>query len=659
MLKNMLKSSVSVLTLLAVITNVSPSQAGKNSSQKGDEKKGLFSRFRSRFTTEKPQEPKSEGPKTALIPFKAKPNFGQDELKKLEDTNGTLIGGGFIPLDILHHVFTFLDTKDALNAQLVCKNWQYLIQVDQKKLRHYWSELHKGKPLTLPPFIQHPHSILWISNQLAPQFPVAYSRLGDVANSEITFPEEIMDQFAHVLNQSPQQESFLTRVFLGLDPLNIREVGLAAHIIKNSKGMQALLKEKAASQDIFKDKFFESLRKPEDFSELHQQLMALKLLAIGGDEDAKKQMIAFSQGLLTHLHVALPDLEKDFKPSPSLLYKFSLPFYTDDDTFLKHSNNYVFWLAYSYMHKPDANIYKKIKLYWETLFPLAKYSATKFLRYRILHESIKSGKEKANKELDESLNEINKKDLPSLIDIADNYIELDLYQEATHILEDALRTAEQSPFRFFILLKLAKCILSSEDSSKFHQAERYLQDILQNGIQGQGHVQTPYSFIPDEKDEPIHHDEDVGMLDVSFLMAALQIYKGEFDAAYITLRGIDDDEYEDNFDDFEEIFLKALKPHLKNPNLPKKLIKLLNKHISYELGESFDYLAHFHPSDSVFLKDAVFKYSEKYKDVIDFLQKGHPLDKLKMHKVKRFAKKLKKQEKSSETLSHKYSKEEE
>lgn len=279
MLKNLLKSSVSVVVVLGILSTLNPSQAGNSN--------GSISRL--------PEDEKTRSLKSSKkkIKIKNKEPEGVEIIDLSLGYNLLREDENILKLMLMQRGIDF-DT--LMSTRLVSKTWNSLILSSienlEKALRdpHYKIEILKD-------YIRHPSTLVFAHKILGPEFP--YQLAYFPADSQVvhTIPKNIQ-KFVAFIHSSPHLHTSLCEVYTQLNPLDFKVVGLASHIIKNSVGLSNNLIE-FSNKTVFKfDEFTDLIKDPANHENLKQHLITLKLLALSGDKMSEVQLDEFAKSIL-------------------------------------------------------------------------------------------------------------------------------------------------------------------------------------------------------------------------------------------------------------------------------------------------------------------------------------------------------------------------
>jgi hypothetical protein len=597
------------------------------------------------------------------------------------------------PDEITQLIMFHLNPEAALQAQLVCKKWHALIadgvQTGLEALENPSKEDEKRNPEFLRTLLFHPSTFVATHKKLASQYfeevirpslgkaPEStedsvsddsqaaqstgnaehdkgyesdeFSENSDLQTTHITgdpagdlYVPESIESFASLIRESRDHHRFLARMYANYDPsVDFREVFWASCVVKESPEMRDLLKQVIKTTqykiedsphkapDTISVGFMQQLYNLQMHQSLKQHLMALKILAMSGDEDAKKRMNTFND--IRMMDVGL------FEGSPEHFLK------TNNPDFLKHP----LWGAYTVKDATDCDRehhflnsllqskfsvtlnLEPIRAFVNYLFTLAPqqkstyaqrlFSALKDVEY------CQTGNESTRgllESLEEAYEATDKRNLPNLVNIASDYVSAGHYYRALEILKDAHERAGNSPFRFKILWEMAECILASGDIAHLDQVEEYLQTIWEE-VQRQN-LPTPYLDISfsltigeGESAQTINKSDELDLYDVLVSKVAFYIYKGKFKDAERLLKDYNVTS-ETDLDEDNQGLMKAIQTQL--PHMPKSLIKIFSEELR---RFSINHLE----------SPGMRKFLYENRDVFKRLLKRHPLDRRKFKKA--------------------------
>lgn len=314
-MKYFLKNSVYFLVFLSVFAIPNPSHGGN--SGRGEKK------------------PEETFDSKILVPFKGRPKTNiQPFYKHLHESEVSFL---ILPTELWQQVFTMLDYDGTILAAQVRKHWRWIILENEGRLN--WFFLHPANAFYLYETILPLCSSFYLpqqNTQYTPYFESSPPTLTDQQTHCIPqyiqtitpcmdSQSNLIDQQAHFISKSiqtitscidndPSFRDFLGRLYINLDPSrDFQEVCFASLIIKNSDEMKNLLRnivvfhaidfENLPEKENLKNKFWQlqgfrqridqDLEHFHNFQPLQQSLMALKLLALTGDEASFTKLKAF------------------------------------------------------------------------------------------------------------------------------------------------------------------------------------------------------------------------------------------------------------------------------------------------------------------------------------------------------------------------------
>ena len=197
-----------------------------------------------------------------------------------------------LPFNIIGHILGQLDIGTCLSAQLTCKHFYNLIAQRKHSLIHTLKDPKKAllQKMTTP-FLKemffHPDTVI--------SAYFAFSHI-DLREEDPLFIPESIEIFERLVQDHPKTHSFLTRIFIQLDPIkNYKNVRLASRFIKKSPEMQSVLREIVDRCPIKIKEAPSYCKTKEKCEEAGPSLMALKLLNLAGEKTAQRQTRELNQ----------------------------------------------------------------------------------------------------------------------------------------------------------------------------------------------------------------------------------------------------------------------------------------------------------------------------------------------------------------------------
>lgn len=669
MLKNLLKYSVSVLVLLGTIANINPSHAGNaglgGKKQTTEEERGI------------------------LVPFKGNPRATSLFIQPFKESEDNLSP---LPQDVWLIAFTHLDYESILNAQQVCKNWAWIIfkTNNAEDVNH---------------LILHPTSLFQRHHQFAPlcssalefvtpqisSAPCEYnvyleeaSRYTEALNKFLIKMKSVENRAAfafidnisnHLCKDNPLGE-FLVRKYISLDPCqDFREVYLASNIVSQSPELQDSLRKVVSIHNFDFDHipadlmnsfwqvlgFHEcTIPHPEsfqDYQDLQQSLMALKLLSLCGDETAQDKLQKFGEFLCNNVACACPFTADD----DECWGKKPVQFIQDRTKEQYHFfSNYLKWAAYvndltgldDYIAQFYTNLYFCPKVILDPQIVksfgascnLASLPIPYFSPLLHIYGQQDNRREILNT-LAQYYKSIDKSDLWFIVVIAHDYQNEEEYAQALSILTEASERHEDTLIGDLFKLEIAKCILAAQDQQNFPLSKEYIHTMLSRFQEGKKLLRVPF---PDEMTCNIN----VWRHEIFCKKAVLDIYEGDFLTAYQALKtayemleylneadvssgdnSFSEDHSSGDIDSelsywcgkaeaaytFEHVFtnglIQALETQILNPDFPRELLFFIAQKVSH-LVSKYDELDY---EDQRIFKKLVFKHQDVLRHILHVL----------------------------------------
>jgi tetratricopeptide (TPR) repeat protein len=511
MLKNLLKTSVSVFVLFGILSSIDPSYGMDDEENKK--------------SVNKVPSPKTpiEWILAPLGDFTKRP-LAKLDLKSIstEDTFSKM------PKSIRIYILSFLDPQSTRAAAGACKSLYKLISDRQEDLQKNWNKKNIT-PEYLRQFFSHPLNVLWILKTLAPDFPYQPLNIRTVPDSNIitkghSHPAtQLLENLTTAIRNFPECHHFLCRAIMTPLPFeNFQEVGLVSHIIKEVPALQ---------------KIFQKILENTNSLSPILRVKALKLLALSGDKEAEKHMgefinfceqDEFDQQLFTKTENYSMDL-KNF-----------LGAFSDDKVLIESAmNNFQDIVNIDrryyciYLDSPciSLNELEKFAKYAFALFPKTEEIQHVFFKNTSFLISLK-GKPLRPEAFLKYLNENTSsepKTLEDYIEKAKKHSQYRLYKKAAEILEEAIPHVQEPSDRFKIIHKIVRNLLKSGDQEKIKDIEKYLEVLIKTD------------------------NQNICLSKLYLTQAAYHILKKEFDKAYNVLETA----YKENKDQKINIILKV------------------------------------------------------------------------------------------------------
>jgi hypothetical protein len=679
MLKNFFKSSVSAFVLLGTLSTLDPIHAGNTHpggngrNEEIDEKSEKASAKKRNRRQPQPDAPAqneiSPDLRYILTPFGAPSNesLNQEESspeqnptgkskkqlvresKKARRYNQKHSDFSRFPAELTQLILFHADPETILRAQLVCKDWNRLIESGKQTrlnlLNNPAKEDEQKNPNFLRTLLFHPSTLVAGHRELAsryfeevirPTLAKVPESPDDTENSEpeptiigsVESPDlhslEIVENFTSVISRN--HLPFLSRMYVHYDPsIHFKEVFLASHTIKESPEMQDLLKQVTHATSFEMADFPKLVKNQKNHQGLKQHLMALKILTLSGNEEAKERMKAFNEVLLSYYEAFSNDPDQFVKKNPSFL-------------------NGPLWGAYTVKTEPDVNNpelhtlsllmqskhslgleLEPIRAFAGYIFTVAPQNSLWFYGLlddvEYLQKGLHAPSSALLNSLDSQYKELDKRNLPELARIAPIYSSIGSYDRALQILKDAHERVGNSPFRFKILWQMAECILNWGDSTLLDQAGEYLQTIWEE-VQRQNlptpNLDTSFAatFGEGEEKQIINESDELDLYDVLVSRVAFHIYKGNFKDAERLLK----EYYLTSETDLEACpgLIKSVQAQISH--MPKSLVKIFGQEFLRFSSKSLE-------------TPEMRRFIHENKDAFGRLLQGHYFDKRKFKRA--------------------------
>lgn len=561
-MKDFLKSSVSALVLLGIISIANPSQAMEE--EDGNSKAPPTNSSFSSSASGELDIPEQE-------------NIYQ-KLRRYPDILGF----------VLFH--RGIDPETTKNTALVCKTWHDLIG-EQKRIFRDAARAKDPQTSALLHYLVHA-SALDIAHDLL---------IGQSNNTQF---------FSHVLHKTPSLHPLLREIYLQLDPLDYEKVGVAGQVIKNSEAIKDYLIDFSGKSSFKSSHFQEIIEVTENLESIKQYLMILKLLALSEVESAKNESAEWDGAIYQYLNPYVLDATQLHNlPAKSSLFTHPLwSVYTLSDVTGKPAAPQQFYILYTLMNKKRnqelfhlGSLEKFLKYLWGNNFvtknpdilygddvPAMLYGGD-FIHielydnaYELLGDMKKiKGYEDYSERitlLDQASQTVNVNDFNKCSYLAWQYFNAGAYPRALEILKKIGKDVEDIPYRFRNSWEIAELILAAGDKDKLSTASECLKSLYEEFIHHPDDlIDASYSYTIEEEGKHKEVDREVFVEASDFIasLCALQIYNHEFDKAY------------DNIKDNNLTYLMDLECsqalmaaiRLEGSHMPKKLKKIFKEEL--------------------------------------------------------------------------------
>ncbi len=469
-MKNFLKSSVSVFALLSILSTLTPSLAMEGDAE--EQKKPPY------IARQIPEDLAH-----ILTPFT------QRHLQPLsvDEPMAMVFGSTHIPIELAQMIFSFLDMHSLSNIHNVSKLWCILSIEERQRRVQTWKTGDECDPLiahfipqgAVAPnlHIINPFNLLWVHNVLGlkallypPSDPSKYyDRIQNVITSEETVPVIICD-LASTINLSPGLQRLVGRLYLNhIDLLDIHTTSLAAYVLNQVPGIRDILQQVVKALGFEPPEFAEYAKDFGNHSRLHQYLMALRLLAMGGDTAATDKISALSNNVqkFLQLNSSVPYEEQH-------THLINQPLW---GAYLQDSNSLSYqWQALQVLsnHKHNSEI-SLLRAFWEYSSIVGRKIVNSFRTYYLLELASNDRLEDRNHIID-TIRSFPTSNLPLMVGgdvISSPNVLLLILKEANKRLEND--PLEDASLRFKVGWGMARYILATQDAQKFPEAETCLQ----------------------------------------------------------------------------------------------------------------------------------------------------------------------------------------
>lgn len=520
-MKNFLKSTVSAFVLLSALATFTPSKAMEEENGEGKEER---SPTPSSYAQRKIPDDLSK----ILTPFEDSHLQPPGNFAVIQENDDPKKPFTLIPNELTQLILSFTDAPALLTAQSVCTLWRsFSLEEDQRRLKHLeqWQPGDESEEL-VKAFILNPHNLVWTHQILArikllyptmsepyPVGDIPIPTIGDREESLLklyqedptlspilnpttlaekiafrvcsqSFIPEVIQKYALILNGSPSLHPFVSRLFLNsINVLDVPATSLAAYFIKLVPGLRDIFQSIVKAIPFEPSNFADVVKNPENRPQLQQYLMALRLLALSGNTEAKDRLNGFSQPVREFFH---PNVIDTLIPEELASHLFGQPFwgaYTQDSASL-----YAQWEAISrlsYGNNLDPNL---LKSFWEYCSVVDPRTSNVFKgRYLGMLEKFNRTEDKEHiANMIHSLSTVELQKLLSPPDYnsqvcseVDSYILSNRSSLALLIIEEAKKrletdSSEDVPFRLKLGMTMATYNIHAHDE-RFPEAAEYLQ----------------------------------------------------------------------------------------------------------------------------------------------------------------------------------------
>ena len=288
-MKNLLKSSVSVVVLLSRFATIDPAHAGNIGSKKNPEEK------------ESTVSPQKQQPKKSSHPALSQAPELYQKIAKYDDIFASfLLSRG-------------IDPETTQNTALVCKKWHDTIKQAKTEFRKLLltpdMNLKDLKRFLVDPsvFALSPHVLTSkfpykqiyqnesqnenLSVEIIEHRNTALKTYAALTEIQIGLPENAMLNAAY--------HPSICEYFTHLNPLDFKTVALAAYLIQQNPSFQKILQGFLEQDPIKATQFPDLKEEPETHDRLKKHLMSLKLLTLSGNQETGQKLQDIEKAILT------------------------------------------------------------------------------------------------------------------------------------------------------------------------------------------------------------------------------------------------------------------------------------------------------------------------------------------------------------------------
>lgn len=579
MFKRALRSSISIFSIITALASLNSSYAGntppggrrlEDDRSRHPQLKPVTDPDLKRILTPIPPTLKARLPITYT---EGNPNKYTKEDPQTDSPLNSL------PAPVIQLVLWNLDPENTKNVALSCKAFRRLIWAGKDYLINAWGT-NKAHPGLLKQYISHPHNMLAVHNDLAtlyfpsfkPVIPiddqvdfqlptiVPLEKEEDADNPlKTNVVPELVEEFSRLVHTHPEYHSFLTRLYVNLDPIHdFEKVCLASYIVKQTPNLLYLLFKCFQATQFDPNHFLKLIQDPENHSKLRMNLMALKLLRLSGNPHAQD----CSQILVDMIREELQDFEETAHSGSRNAFKKKWPivmnlitdlrwvgFFNDEALTDTYSNVLLFLLSCQILghNTLDPIIMDKFRTYSQYFIPSHSNAINENLTYALKSIHFCRG-DQVNQEkiILEQLDAIDPKNLEQVYHKTRELIDDEKHETAISMLEKALAHADGNDIRFKLQIRFIECVLWTNNKEKLSQVKTYM------------------NAFPEERKKKNFYN----------LAVALLLYEGKFADVHALLPKLRIS------DVATDPLLIAVGEQLDNPKLPKKLLELLRKKYS-------------------------------------------------------------------------------